>query len=79
MKPQNFDEKEWKFEDSSGYAGARNIHTNEWIYANDYWKMKFNKESYDEWQKLIEDFKSSSYEDLINHLIANYHAPKKLY
>lgn len=79
MRAQDFDEADWKFEDSSGYAGARNIHTDEWIYADEYWKRKNKKESYHNWKLIAKEYEQSdTNSNFLHYLIENYHSPTKL-
>ena len=42
---ENFNEKDWVFERSSGYAGYRNKITMEWIYESEYNLRKFGNET----------------------------------
>lgn len=79
MKPQDFNINDWIFETSSGFAGYRNVITNEWIYQSDYLEQKKLKESYDKWEDIFLEYSlDPTNEDLFNFLERNYHSPIKI-
>ncbi len=58
----NFNDCDWQFERSSGYAGSRNINENspeymKWLSADEEWEMKSIKRDYSADFKLIADFR----------------------
>lgn len=57
-----FNDCDWVFERSSGYAGSRNINKNskdygKWLSADEEWEMTSIKRQYEEDYKLIADFR----------------------
>jgi hypothetical protein len=79
MKPQDFNEDDWRFEAQSDYAGARNIHTHELIHADEYYNQLKLKQSYDKWQDIILEYSlDPTNEDLFDFLLKNYHSPTKI-
>lgn len=53
----DFCHQDWVFERSSGYAGMRHIKTQQWIYEEDYFKLKAKKLQYEQDLKLLHDFR----------------------
>lgn len=58
MKIQDFREEDWTVEISSGFNGFRNKKTNDWVYQEDFQRMKTIKSNYERAYKLLSEFRS---------------------
>lgn len=58
----NFNENDWEFRRSSGYAGYDHVNhpkdEQKWIYEDDYMQRKILKRQYEEDYKLISEFRN---------------------